>query len=84
MNKKLGQEPAFPPDREMQELTPNCEGYHVGMSKRFYAACAAMQGILSNQDQFHVDNDNSSKAYTRSLCKDAYNFADELLKQENL
>ena len=35
---KLGQEPAFP-------LNIN----RVGMSKRFYAACAAMQGQVSKQ-----------------------------------
>jgi len=85
---KLGQEPAFPPTREMQELTPTCEGYHVGMNRRFYAACAAMQGLLAN-DQIiialsKIYPENSQFAELRQhTVSMAYEYADELLKQEN-
>lgn len=65
-NEKLGQEPA-----------PTCEGYHVGMSKRFYAACMAMQGILANS---HMSTGLSNKD---GLIRASYEIADELLKQEN-
>ena len=46
---KLGQEPAFP--IKYKDLTPfgELENIEVGISKRFYAACAAMQGILANK-----------------------------------
>ena len=49
---------------------------HPGMSKRFYAACAAMQGLLSNPypDIIWLDN--------KVICEMAYMFADKLLTQE--
>ena len=72
-NQKLGQEPAFP-----NENTEFCQDpYCYGMSKRFYAACAAMQGIAAIQStRSDIDNE--------WICKTAFNMADELLKQENL
>jgi len=76
MNKKpkLGQEPAFPKKAYRdQELYFHDQG---GMSKRFYAACAAMNGILSNPV---VINNELSKT---KIVADAYEFADELLRQE--
>jgi len=84
-NEKLGQEPAFPPSRETQELAPSCEGYHVGMSKRFYAACAAMQGILTNQNlsQNLTKGITNNKDANAAIINHAYAVADELLKQEN-
>lgn len=50
------------------------------MSKRFYAACCAMQGLLSNgrYDQRYYEGDSTSL-----ICKRAYAIADELLKQES-
>ena len=75
-NNKLGQnEPAFP-----------LESYWVadkennGMSKRFYAACAAMQGMLANS-RYSDTELNYSIPNVIELC---YNVADELLEQENL
>ena len=76
-NEKLGQEPAFPPSKEMQETIGN--GWHLGMSKRFYAACAAMNGILSNENVLNGKTSNGPSGYARL----AYRCADELLKQEN-
>ncbi len=62
---KLGQEPVFP--------TTDKTNYY-GMSKRFYAACCAMQGLLLN----------SATTYPwKTLCNMSYELADELLKQEN-
>ena len=74
MNKeKLGQEPAFPMDFEQRN------DYQLGMSKRFYAACAAMNGILSNENVLNGKTSNGPSGYARL----AYRCADELLKQEN-
>ena len=73
---KLGSEPAFPPTREMQELAPTCEGYHVGMSKRFYAACAAMQGLTANSHEDLIKMD------FETLSKQAFRIADWMLNQE--
>ena len=76
MKEKLRQEPAFPIDvKNYQEETMLREGLlKHGISKRFYAACAAMQGILSNSD-VTVKN---AKDYAEM----AYDFADEILKHE--
>lgn len=68
---KLGQEPAFgavagtPQDGYLQE----------GMTKRFYAACAAMQGLLANP--------RSSDESQTSIINASYDIADKLLKQED-
>lgn len=71
---KLGQEAAFP------ELTTEYDGkgnilpfQTKGMSKRFYAACAAMQGLISHY----------GVAFEELHIQKAYYYADELLKQEN-
>ena len=78
-NQKLGQEPAFAMSNS--ELWFNKHGVvkneSNGMSKRFYAACAAMQGIAAmHSTRTDIDNE--------WICKTAFNMADELLKQENL
>jgi hypothetical protein len=65
---KKGQEPAFP---KTSNINPQ-----EGMNKRFYAACAAMQGLASREDRNMVTIENDVKL--------AYEFADELLKQEEL
>lgn len=70
---KLGLEPAFPVVE-----TKNIESIELGISKRFYAACAAMQGLLANSEITEIVHRNVSKAI-----KDCYMLADELLKQEN-
>lgn len=50
---------------------------NLGISKRFYAACAAMQGLLSAYSgDKHLPSDNE-------IISSAYDLADELLKQEN-
>ena len=46
-----------------------------GMSKRFYAACKAMQAMM--MDKLHP-NENMIKG----VVEDAYKIADEMLKQE--
>lgn len=57
---------------EKQEFTsePN-----AGISKRFYAACAAMNGILSNQ--------YSENLTFEKIVEASYDIADELISQEN-
>lgn len=42
------------------------------MEKRFHAACAAMQGLLSSGNRYSPE----------VTAKDAFRYADELLKQE--
>jgi len=68
--KNKGLEPAFPVDYRIRESD------RKGMNKRFYAACAAMQGLLSNPypDIIWLDN--------KVICEMAYMFADKLLTQE--
>ena len=90
---KLGQEPAFPLKRkevigytepEFNYPTSNFESKPIydnveygGISKRFYAACAAMQGILSNPAFSNM------KSKPSDISKMSLGMADELLKQEN-
>ena len=71
--------------KELQESASYWSEYDVpigivesnGMSKRFYAACFAMQGIAAiHSTRSDIDNE--------WICKTAFNMADELLKQENL
>lgn len=49
---------------------------YQGVSKRFYAACAAMRGLFANPHPTLVN------AGMESLIKQAYCAADELLRQE--
>ena len=51
------------------------------MSKRFYAACAAMQGIMAGH--YGVLFGNIDTPVESVVVKYAYDLADELLKQEN-
>jgi hypothetical protein len=73
-NNKSVQEPAF----ASIAAKPNglTVGYN-GMSKRFYAACCAMQGLLSG-------NLVSISTPDDAIIEMSYELADEILKQENL
>lgn len=79
---KLGQEPAFPLPADVgvnyyfNKVIPDPAN---GMSKRFYAACVAMQGILANS-QFRTDWGSSPEV----IIEYSYELADELLRQEGL
>lgn len=76
-NKKLGQEPAFPSNDDKHG---NCGIHEIGMSKRFYAACAAMQGLLANPNIKRPDHrDEQGHIAFAKVC---FQYADELLKQE--
>jgi hypothetical protein len=76
MNTKLGQESAFP---EPYVNDPHLAITHTkGMSKRFYAACAAMQGVLAASNILQIKT-----PHIELLTKISYEIADELLKQEN-
>lgn len=84
-NEKLGQGQAFPGAYQYGDEN-QYTGYYEGLSKRFYAACAAMQGILANQSLSISDNQNEDQFlhwYKEAIAKAAFEFADELLKQEN-
>lgn len=93
MKEKLRQEPAFPNDvKNDQEETMLREGLlKHGMSKRFYAACAAMNGIISNSNLRDCLLSDSKSLFLNPdkispegyLVKNAYKYADELLEQEN-
>jgi hypothetical protein len=67
--KKLGLDYAFPNGMEINN--------EYGMSKRFYAACAVMQGMCADTD-VRLD----AKGLIANV-KLSYRIADELLKQEN-
>ncbi|MDA3854962.1 MAG: hypothetical protein PF569_01790 [Candidatus Woesearchaeota archaeon] len=76
MKEKLGQEPAFPFNFEENvpvDLDP-------GMSKRFYAACMAMQGLISNPNNINIHGFNGTNS--KLISELSYKLADELLKQE--
>ena len=73
---KLGQEPAFPKQGIHSDI--------YGMSKRFYAACLAMQGLLSNSVFMSYMTQEYSDNTDKEVVRNAYELADELLKQENL
>ena len=83
-NNKLGQEQAFPSEETYQsgfDSFGNKEfitNRYDGMSKRFYAACMAMQGLLAS------GNFAEGIAYNPIISKLSFEIADELLKQENL
>ena len=79
-NNKLGQEPAFPNESNAYMQMPDC----FGMSKRFYAACVAMQGLLSNSVFMSYMAQEYSDNTDKEVVKNAYELADELLRQENL
>ena len=72
MEKKLGLEPAFAKSAYVSGTA--IDPPQNGMSKRFYAACAAMQGMLAN---------SNTQGGIIDIVKTSYEFADELLKQEN-
>lgn len=74
MENKLGQEPMF------------ANNNTNGCSKRFYAACAAMQGLLANYNsQWRDENTGkiTNELIPEYVARAAYKFADELLAQEN-
>ena len=74
--KKLGQESAFARPATLNPLNAGINSCpQSGMSKRFYAACAAMQGLLANA--------NIAVTYEPEWTIEfAYAYADELLKRE--
>ena len=55
--------------------------FQSGMSKRFYAACAAMQGLLSANPEY--THGNVPIPVLSVIAGLSFEFADELLKQEN-
>ena len=87
MKNKLGQESAFPHDEYgyiNEDMPCNLIESHNGMSKRFYAACAAMQGLLANAYWTKSANiPDDFDEYKEIIANASYEFADELLKQEN-
>ena len=85
-NEKLGQESAFAISANDYGTESGRKYHHKqkGMSKRFYAACVAMQGILANQNGEYGVIGGTNQQYTERLISQSYQFADELLKQENL
>lgn len=68
---KLGKEPAFATSAQLDGEAI----YEAGMSKRFYAACAAMQGLCANK----IYGGNYLPIV---VVEKAYKYADELLRQE--
>ena len=83
---KLGQEAAFASSYDAfvgHDSLGNREYVrenNIGMSKRFYAACAAMQGLLANPDIIRPYKDSeSAHIQFADVC---FQYADALLRQE--
>ena len=96
MENKLGQEPAFSQslanDNNGSIYSSNDKSHiDAGMSKRFYAACAAMQGLLAGEHRAltcvksgsHTNYGGYDYTYNfQKLIENSYKLSDELLKQE--
>lgn len=70
---------------ENPELHVYSAGTGHGMSKRFYAACAAMQGLMANNEfnqAVMYFKKNEGKTANEIYAEMAFDAADELLKQE--
>lgn len=84
MEKKLGQEPAFSRAAFANEY--GIDKPEGGMSKRFYAACAAMQGLIANPNIARPNPDSNIGTLEdqyKDFSKICYEYADALLRQEN-
>lgn len=84
----LKNDPAFPTPDYIMENSCKIDFNPMGMSKRFYAACAAMQGLLANpntagQLSRQLPTSASIEECYASIVATAYSVADEMLKQEN-
>ena len=68
---------AFPAgtESELTQVVKNGQNPE-GMSKRFYAACKAMQGLLASF------SDGSPAMWDTDIVSRAFEIADEMLKQE--
>lgn len=75
-NKKVYQESAFPVN---DDKVGNWGLHESGMSKRFYAACAAMQGLCAVNDKGEFKD---MDAFYERIVMHAYKIADVMLKQE--
>ena len=84
----LDNEPAFPNEKYSIKVPTGKFSYgeqefktevifHRGMSKRFFAACYAMNGIMSN-------NECGIGHIPQQVAELAYSIADEMLRQENV
>lgn len=84
---KLGQEPAFPLPADVG-VHYNSNGVISdpanGMTKRFFAACMAMKGMLAHSTRYHCRPEDSHLTWKQGMIKEAYDLADELLRQEEL
>lgn len=90
-SKKLGQDPAYPTEVTTNhngsfsaKQTGNSTYLAPGMSKRFYAACAAMQGMLAshaNPNGAHPQHDSYQDI--KKAIETCFKYADELLEQED-
>ena len=79
MKDKLGQEPAF---ATSALLGAGEAVFQEGMSKRFYAACVIIRGLLANP---HIGSTlkGTIQETDSALVATVYRLADELLKQES-
>jgi len=77
--KDLFIEPAFPTVEQDSIGGMLVWNTTAGMTKRFYAACAAMQGLCAVNDKGTF---GSMEEVYEKLITHSYKLADELLKQE--
>jgi hypothetical protein len=88
---KLGQEPVFPTGKGKRWTDVNTAdiiyGFEEGASKRFYAACMIMQGLLAgaNKRSIYVrPTESTDLLITKNIIELTLALTDELLKQEEL
>ena len=78
--KRLGEEPAFPRAGGTSFGGEYWEAQD-GMSKRFFAACSAMRGLISANPKYLQGTQDVP--FTGMLIKISFEYADELLKKES-
>lgn len=83
METKIGYEPAFPGKSFFKDENGiGGELSFYGMSKRFYAACEAMKGLLAANMIISRNKDIDMVLSPKIVIEMSYELADELLKQE--
>lgn len=71
-------DPAFPLSYQFYKNREHYVNFDYGMSKRFYAACAAMQGMLASYAGMQI-----KEFPCEWIVSESYKIADELLKRES-
>ena len=63
-------------------VAANPHSLQPGMTKRFYAACFVIQGMLANESLMKMYARKKPTGSQTVIVKDVYDIVDELIKQE--